>query len=198
MSKQRKFIEVVHPGDVVYDVGANVGVYTLLTSVLVGSSGSVVAFEPVPDNLAFLRRHVTLNDLDNVEVVAAAVADTDGEARFSLGGHPSVGRLHESGELVVRQVTLDAFFQEPGRRPPAALKIDVEGGELLVLNGARKLLAEHCPTVFVATHSPQLLDDCRSLLEGFGYMVEAVASDPNELLATPAVGQPGSFVGGCP
>src|SRR6266436_706615 len=79
--KRKLFEELVGPGDVVYDIGAHVGFYTLLASVLVGHTGRVVAFEPSPRNLAYLRRHLAMNRLNNVTVVEGAVYDHDGEVR---------------------------------------------------------------------------------------------------------------------
>src|SRR5262245_8579614 len=83
--KQRLFAKSVSPGDVVFDVGAHVGFYTLLASVLVGKRGRVIAFEPVPANLEYLRHHIRLNRIDNVEIIEAAVSDTDGVSAFKIG-----------------------------------------------------------------------------------------------------------------
>lgn len=68
LQKQQIFIKTVRPRYVVYDIGAHVGFYTLLSSVLVGSQGKVLAFEPVPRNLQYLRRHVHMNCCPNVSV----------------------------------------------------------------------------------------------------------------------------------
>ncbi|HWZ58637.1 MAG TPA: FkbM family methyltransferase, partial [Gemmatimonadaceae bacterium] len=92
-AEQDVFARTVRPGDVVYDLGANVGFYTLLAARLAGPTGRVVAFEPVPRNLGYLRRHIALNQCENVTVVAAAVSDRSGTARFRDGPAHTVGTL---------------------------------------------------------------------------------------------------------
>src|SRR5581483_1847479 len=77
-SKCKVFAAAIAEGDVVYDVGAHVGYYTLLASKLVGARGHVYAFEPLPANLEFLERHLKLNQITNVTVVPAAVSDATG------------------------------------------------------------------------------------------------------------------------
>src|ERR1700677_2127501 len=78
--KQELFGSLVKTGDVVFDVGANVGYYTLLAATLVGPSGTVHSFEPSPRNASILRKHVSFNRLANVEFHESAVSDKDGEA----------------------------------------------------------------------------------------------------------------------
>lgn len=90
LDKQRRFATTLRPGHVVYDLGANAGFYTLLASKLVGRSGHVVAFEPLPENLAALRRHLELNGVDNVTVMDAAVWSSGGTVRFTPARHRSM------------------------------------------------------------------------------------------------------------
>src|SRR5574341_673203 len=73
--KQKRFVREIKKGDVVYDIGAHVGFYTLLASELVGPSGQVIAFEPLPRNLGYLHRHLALNSCKNVTVIEAAVGN---------------------------------------------------------------------------------------------------------------------------
>ena len=79
-TKQKAFAAVVQPGDVVYDLGANVGFYSLLASVLVGPKGRVLSFEPLAENLVFLRKHITLNQTTNWSAYEVAVGASDGTA----------------------------------------------------------------------------------------------------------------------
>ena len=81
-NKRQVFEKVVASGSVVFDIGANVGYYTLLAAVLVGPRGKVVAFEPVPDNLRYLKEHLRLNHIANVSVIEDAVSDDSGEIFF--------------------------------------------------------------------------------------------------------------------
>ena len=78
--KTRLFEKTVTGGSVVFDIGANVGYYTLLASLLVGPGGKVFSFEPVPRNLFYLRKHLAMNRLKNVTVFEEAASDTCGEA----------------------------------------------------------------------------------------------------------------------
>jgi len=176
--KQRTFATLVRPGDVIWDVGAHVGVYTLLASVLVGASGGVVAFEPFPDNLRFLYRHIAMNRLRNVAVVEAAVSDRRGEGFFAPGSSSSTGRLDQTnGTLRVRCITLDDALGEMTCPPPAVIKMDIEGGELQALRGGQKLLGEHHPAFFLSTHGGEIHRDCCNILMSFGYELRAIGTD---------------------
>ncbi len=88
-------------GDVFFDIGANVGYYSILASKLVGKDGSVVACEPVIRNLAFLQQHVTLNKADNVRILAFACSSENGTARFATWaehGHGAPNFRREGGK----------------------------------------------------------------------------------------------------
>src|SRR6185437_11707673 len=104
LEKQRVFRSFADPGSVIYDIGANVGIYTLLGATLVGGCGHVVAFEPLPRNLRLLHRHIELNNLQNVTIVEKAVSDRDGFAAFKVGENSSEGSLSTSGELIVETI----------------------------------------------------------------------------------------------
>jgi len=175
--KQRLFAEHVKPGMVVYDIGANVGFYTLLASRLIGPTGHVYSFEPLPRNVGYLECHIALNGLGNVSVTSAAVSDYDGRARFKES-HPAMGGLSEDGELEVVTVRLDSL----DLRQPDVLKIDVEGAEAEVLRGALETLSRHRPTIFLATHGVTPHGACVSLLSGLGYELTELGS-ADELLA---------------
>ncbi len=87
------FAESLTDGDVLFDVGANVGYYTVLGSRIVGENGFVVAFEPVARNLSHLYNHVTINNLQNVSIIPAACSDEIGLASFSTGQNNAMGHL---------------------------------------------------------------------------------------------------------
>ena len=185
----RLFERHLRPGATVLDVGAHVGYYTLLSSVLVGGEGRVHAFEPNPANAEFLRRHVRINRLSNVHVEQAAVSDTAGTARFDFGTGSGTGRLADAGALEVRTVRLDDHCAQHGLAP-AALKIDVEGAELVVLEGARETLARHRPVIFLSTHGAQVHAASLQVLRGLGYALSPILGSDldatSEVLALPA------------
>lgn len=170
----RAFRDAVHAGATVYDIGANVGLYSLLASMRAGTTGCVYAFEPVERNLAYLKRHIRLNNAENCRILEAAVADVEGKTRFAQSPHGhSMGRLASNGNLEVGCVTVDGCIYGPtGLRPPNVLKIDVEGAEREVLRGARRSLAEFHPTVFLEVHGTEQHRDCRDFLRSVGYDVK--------------------------
>lgn len=172
MGKRIAFEKEINAGSMVYDIGANVGYYTLLASVLTGDQGQVVAFEPLPRNIAYLKKHVKLNRLDNVEIFEAAVSDQAGEATFDLGASTAMGHLSDSGELRVRVVSLDGLLAAGKISPPDFIKLDVEGAEYHVLKGARQLLKTYHPVLFLDTHQREAHKQTIHLLEELGYCFE--------------------------
>jgi FkbM family methyltransferase len=135
----RHMMSEVRAGDCVADVGAFIGLYAVALAVRVGETGSVLAFEPDIDNYAVLAEHCRLNGvLDRVELIGAAVGDSDDWVSFE-GGNGSESRVSGSGShaCVVQSVRLDSIFAE---RRLDILKVDVEGFEGAVLRGANGLL----------------------------------------------------------
>ena len=131
---------VVQLGDLVIDAGANIGVYTLLLAHLTGPTGRVIAIEPTPKAAERLRENVDRNELDQVQVVEAAVGSAPGEAALTVGFDVSntlTLRPGTSELATVPVTTLDALAP----RAPSFVKIDVEGYEHEVLNGATDVLA---------------------------------------------------------
>jgi FkbM family methyltransferase len=173
LNKQRLFEQTVTPGSVVFDIGAHVGFYTLLSPVLVGTVGKVFAFEPVPRNLHYLYEHLRLNQATNVTVTEAAVADACGTTLFDKSANSATGHLSTQVTLCARVVSMDALV--PKEIPsPDFLKIDVEGAEWLVLTGARQTLSQYRPTIFLSTHGRDVHQRCCQLLELLGYQLQAI------------------------
>jgi FkbM family methyltransferase len=168
---QRLFASLVPPNGTVYDIGANVGFYTLIAA---SRAKRVIAVEPLAENVAYLKRHLDLNGVSNVEVWPTAVADKEGEESFAAAADRSQGKLAGEGPMV-RTVTLDRLCQTCG--PPVLIKVDVEGAEYRVLLGAQKCLAAHCPIILMSTHSTSLHLACAALLTNSGYDVQQVGND---------------------
>jgi FkbM family methyltransferase len=179
---------LIAPGATVFDVGAHVGFYTLLASTLVGTAGRVVAFEPLSRNLALLRRHVELNRLTNVDVVAGAVSDRGGMDRFSPGLDSYTGTLDLTG-LETPVVALDDLLSNGALPLATHLKLDVEGAEGHVLNGAGLYLRQALPIVFLATHGNEVEARCLAILASLAYKVEPLigsgVDDTGEYIALP-------------
>lgn len=188
--KQLMFADLLRTGDVVYDVGAHAGFYTLLAAKIVGPTGHVYAFEPLDHNLANLREHVRINRVDNVTVLACAVSGGPGRARFQEGRTSSTGRLCGCGQREVETMGLDDACAAGVIRPPSVMKVDVEGAEGAVLEGATQLLGTYGPKIFLATHGDRVHACCCSLLARFDYRLlpidERPAGTARELVAVPA------------
>jgi FkbM family methyltransferase len=187
--KQEAFRQAVRKGDVVYDVGANVGFYTLLASVLAGPNGFVYAFEPLPRNLLDLRRHLEMNHVKNCEVIEAAVSVAEGQARFDPSGDRHTSHLSSEGTLQVRTVALDELVCCKGIRPPNLIKIDVEGEELRCLQGCNSTLRTFRPIIFLATHGSEIHNACVQFLADLNYTIKPMGKPSvecaDELLAQP-------------
>ncbi len=183
LPKQQLFVQTVQPGWTVLDVGAHTGYYTLLTSTLVGDKGRVVSCEPSPRNLAYLRRHMSLNSCDNVEIRDVAVSGACGTAIFDNMRSSFTGRLFASGVqngvgVTVQTVTLDSLLDEDIR--PNLIKMDIEGAEGDALDSGLRLLAECRPALFLATHGPAIHRHCCDLLRDLGYELTALTGKHGE------------------
>jgi FkbM family methyltransferase len=186
MAKRRLFEAHVKPNQVVYDIGAHVGFYALLASRLVGPDGVVIAFEPLPRNLKYLRRHQRLNGAENIRILEVAVSDSAGSATFMEGHTHAMGALTRGGSLPVACVSIDTLQGEIP--PPDIVKMDIEGGEVKALAGMRNTLHKHRPTIFLATHGSEAARWCISFLSNHAYSLDAINGEtpPNmEFLCRP-------------
>jgi FkbM family methyltransferase len=147
-------------GSLCVDVGANLGYFSIFMSRLIGERGQVIAFEPMPDTVKMLRENVQANDLRNVTVVAAAASDESGPVEFfsepSQSMTKTASMLNDrfqgiSQTTIVSSIRLDDYFAGAARLPDF-IKIDVEGAEEAVLNGARDTLARASPALVVEIH----------------------------------------------
>jgi len=151
---------LARPGGVVLDIGANVGLFSLLMARWAGKTGRVLAFEPAPESLQALRTHIQLNLLtDRIAAIGCAVSDTTGEAKFyahSFNGENTLSaafarRVPVARPVLVPVTTVDAFCAAH-RIAPALLKVDIEGFEIHALRGAKETLRRHRPAVVVELH----------------------------------------------
>jgi FkbM family methyltransferase len=163
--------ELLKPGMVVFDVGANIGYYTLIFAERVGCEGEVHAFEPTPPLAERLRLNVEMNTFKQVRVNEFAVADTIGTASLHLSSEdPEANSLFQqdlgAGRLSVATVTLDAYAKAVGAKRLDLVKIDCEGSEIHVLKGAS--------TLFRCEDGPVILLECNpaSLLASGGTVAE--------------------------
>lgn len=165
--------QLVRPGDLVVDAGANIGYFSLVFSRLAGASGRVLAFEPMPHARHALSANLRLNNVSNVDVRAVALSDQTGTRQFYLGpdDHTSNSSLvpkRDARVIEVQCARLDDFFSAGDR--VRLLKIDVEGAEASVLGGARTLIASGLPHIIAEVSSPEWP---RSLIDA-GYAMYGV------------------------
>ena len=178
----------LRPGQVFYDLGANIGFYSLLAARCIGAQGKVFSFEPDAATAARLRRNVARNGIGNITVVEAGVWSASGTLRFHPADESSPDRgvgtfVGEAGDggRELPTVALDDFVMGA---PPDAIKCDVEGAEMEAMRGAEKLLRAHHPWILCEIHSQENGRALREFLGGIGYTFEIV--DANHTLAVHA------------
>lgn len=184
---QKVLAERVREGDVVYDVGAHIGFFTLIALRHVGATGLVYAFEADADNARALSANLRKNSLESqARIVEAAVWSETGRVDFvRKAATPSfhydgmVSQLAGDGELTrptsVAAVSLDSFAQD--HEPPDLIKLDVEGGEAALIRGAKLTLRAHRPIVLAEIHNDESLHEVRELLTELGYGLVELASE---------------------
>ena len=167
-------LDGLEPGMVFLDIGAHVGLYSLPVARKIGPTGRVIAFEPHPGNRSLLETNVQDNDLDNVTVVPAAVADVEGEmtlqlSSFNTGDHRLYRGQPKSGGVPVQVVTVDGYCESAGIDAVDLVKIDVQGAEANVLAGMSAMISQ----------SPGM----RIIMEYTPWMLRAAGAEPSSLLS---------------
>lgn len=180
------FKSVVKEGDIIVDLGANIGYYTLLAARLVGKKGKVYAFEPEPMNYSLLLKNIELNGYDNIVAVQKAVSDVNKRVKFFLdskdtGAHSIYQPGNKGQFLEVESVTLDDFFEGKGH-PIDVIKMDVEGAEMAAFTGMDRIIREnenlkmfvefYFPGIERSGGSPQ--EFIRRLLEDYRFSIVAI------------------------
>jgi len=149
---------LIRPGDVVFDIGAHIGYYTLLFSRLVGEQGKVLAFEPDPTNFGLLQQNVLLNGCANVALYNVAVSDQAGSLSLYLS-HDNAGdhRIWKPEEfrpsVAVQAIALDLFINSRPFRVDF-VKMDIQGAEAAALNGMIGLLRQQTRLTLVTEFWP--------------------------------------------
>jgi FkbM family methyltransferase len=181
-----RFAEAIRAGDVVADVGAYRGTYTIIAAARVGSKGKVFAFEPTASNADAIAANVRLNAFDNrVVIEPAAVSAETGTAQFFAWGEATTNSLavrhSDAATVEVRTVALDDYFS--GQALPRVLKIDIEGAEILALRGAQRILASDARIIcelhpYAWNQLQTSAEDLRALLQQHGrFVADLVTGD---------------------
>jgi FkbM family methyltransferase len=168
------------PGSIAVDVGANIGVYSLLCSRLVGATGQVYAFEPARATVAQLRLNIDLNSAANVHIEPSAVADRSSTSRLYHHRDSSRNSLAFRASAAfeeIRTTTLDSFFADIDAPRLDFIKVDVEGAEELVFRGALRTIERFRPSILFESNANGAaalgLDylDAPRLIEKLGYEI---------------------------
>ena len=181
--------QLVSPGMTVFDIGANRGLISLLFSHRAGERGQVVAFEPITELNHDFAANMTLNQVGNVTLVQAAVSQSEGEMLMEYSPEHSTQGKFQTAEpglkvsgahpLKVRTVALDNYV-ETEKVQPDFMKIDVEGAAGFVFSGARKVLSQMRPTLFVELHGPEEQASMDKAVQEYGYKVYDTEGTPIE------------------
>lgn len=176
------FKKTVKNGDVVVDLGANIGYFSLLASRLTGSQGKVFSFEPEPKNYNYLKKNIELNNYNHAQPFQKAVSDKNGTTKLFIcdydTGHHTInkqdgiqaysrGRIVKERSIDIETVALDNFLKERTNRVDV-IKMDVEGAEMLALSGMDRVLKDN--------------KDIKMIAEFFPLLIEKMGSDPKEFI----------------
>lgn len=171
--------KLIREGDVFVDCGANIGIFSIKAASIVGKHGRVVSIEPGAESVERLRKNILLNAFSNVVILNKAASDRQGTSRLyhSGGGPVAYSLVAQPGAEFedVEVTTLDAIAADENLPSVDCIKIDVEGAEASVIEGAKKLLARWKPTVIFEINSAGTMRSGVSpsaawdLLRSFGY-----------------------------
>ncbi len=173
------FQALARPGDTIIDVGANIGIYSIIGSKVVGDKGRIYAFEPEPGNYNLLKHNLQLNSCSNVKPIQKAVGEKKGKlslflAKNSTGTHSLINKSnHEvEGEIEVDVVSLDKELSKVDKI--SILKVDVEGYEPIVFRGAKSILKKTKILFFeynkTDVNNCSSIDELAGMLKGFKYL----------------------------
>ena len=178
---------LIRENDVVFDVGAHIGYYTVLFSSKVGPTGKVFAFEPRQINLFLLKKHLRTNRCHNVEILETCLGDEIGQVNFNTNIGTGTGHVSPRGNVSVPMTTMDELVFNGTLPKPDLTKIDVEGSEMRVFQGAVKVIETCRPRIVIATHSDTLDAQCRAFLTGYGYQLTDIQQPKGdkEMIALP-------------
>lgn len=187
---------LVKPSDVCYDVGANLGFFSVLLGRLVGSTGMVYAFEPVPENAAMIEKNAQLNHFNNIQVLRIACSRGSNKSELLLAHHIGGAVLKNAGvppdfsgeKILVKTSSLDLLVESDQIMPPDLVKIDVEGAELDVLISMENILKKWEPIVIVEVDDAiqskceEKLLLCREYLHGLCYQTNILPNSYSDTI----------------
>lgn len=185
------FCSLLKNGMTVIDVGALIGYYTLLAAKRVGNCGKVLAFEPSPTAFSLLLKNIKINNWNNVRAFKYAVSDKNGKKTFDLS-RLSFAHTKSFDTIVVNTVSIDSFLHSLSIEDVDLVKIDVEGAELEVLRGMKRILSQGKVKIICEVHPGRLsslgysTEDVENILKEYGYKIYLIGK--KELIPTDSIG----------
>jgi FkbM family methyltransferase len=182
----------IKKGDIVLDIGANIGYYTLIFAKLVGEEGKVYAFEPDPANFALLKKNVKINGYQNVILVDKAVSNKNGKTKLYISekscGLHRIYDIHDGRKFIeIESVRLDDYFKNYNGRIDW-IKIDIEGAEWAAIQGMPLLLEKNKNLKIVTEFAPIFLkeygiqpEEYLKLLQKYGFRIYNINEDKNKI-----------------
>lgn len=179
---QELLANILTPGMVYFDVGANVGFFAVIAARLLGPSGRVVCFEPLPSNARQIEYNARLNGFANVAVRCEALGGSNRSDVFNTSNEPTWGMLstvgklpvQASGQIQVAVRTLDSLCVPGGLPLPDVVQVDIEGAEAEFLEGALETLQASRPVLIIELHSTNRA--VTALLDRVGYVYAVLGS----------------------
>lgn len=181
-----QLLSLTQEGDIFWDVGANIGIYSLLLSSAVGKQGTVYSFEPEPQSCTWLNQNRALNRAKNIQIMPMALGATETEITLFPAKRAGMGihKLFDDGQVQSQGVQVplipgDILIERGRAHPPTLLKIDVEGYEMSVLQGlAAALKSSTCRLLALEVHPQELahfqyqVSDVRTFITQQGFTIE--------------------------
>lgn len=185
-------IGALRTGDIALDIGAHVGYFSLLFRLLVGSTGAVYAFEPMPATYRRLVMNILRNGFTNVMPLPLAIADKPGSAEFHIDpeneGESTLLSVAHGETCHVMVSSLDDLFAESRGKRPRLLKIDAEGVETLILRGGARFFSTHAPDMVICEINRTMLAaagtsewDIRSFFRGRNYRCAVINMEGSDM-----------------
>lgn len=168
--------QYLRPGNTVMDIGSNIGLFTVAMGRSIGHDGEVIAFDPVPANIARLKSNLTNNGISTEAVYELALGAVNDKVSLKMSDDTAYASLHkveyglENGKVIqVDMKKLDDIWHDRGKPMVSFVKMDVEGAELDVINGGEELIAQCRPTMLIEANTPRQLAQLKKALLPFGY-----------------------------
>lgn len=160
--KTQTICSQLKPGQIFIDVGCNKGDFSLLAAKIIGKTGSVLAFEPEPDNCQWIEKSIKLNNYGNIKLFPLALGDKNEDAQLYLGEKSGWHSLvsnpgnAQKSTIEVKKRTLDSILDEVGNTCVDMIKIDVEGAEMEVLKGASEMFKNNPDLIVLLDLHPHM------------------------------------------